>query len=233
MGLSATFVFYLLFGAGVSTAVYLADRKQGGGGLAFRVSTALLFWPVYLPILLDRPDRQTDRESDPPDAPPTDDMAVTIAQVDRELDAALGSLDGWAEEALSREFIRMNELRAAWNVQADRIRELDIVLSQTELAVAHSPPSGAPGHERWQRSQQNVERLRRLRRQMYDDLMGMLAWVRELITMIHLARFTGAPASRAAELVSQIAASVEGLSEVSHWHEELPDAAPVSSSLST
>jgi len=46
-----------------------------------------------------------------------------------------------------------------------------------------------------------------------------LAWVRELVSMIHLAKFTGAPASRAEEIVAQIAAAVEGLSEV-NWQEE-------------
>jgi hypothetical protein len=39
--------------------------------------------------------------------------------------------------------------------------------------------------------------------------------------MIHLARFTGAPASRASELVAQIAAAVEGLSAVT-WQDEPP-----------
>jgi hypothetical protein len=37
--------------------------------------------------------------------------------------------------------------------------------------------------------------------------------------MIHLAKFTGAPASRAEELVAQIAAAVEGLSDLT-WREE-------------
>jgi hypothetical protein len=43
--------------------------------------------------------------------------------------------------------------------------------------------------------------------------------VRELVSMIHLAKFTGAPASRAEELVAQIAAAVEGLADVT-WREE-------------
>jgi hypothetical protein len=38
--------------------------------------------------------------------------------------------------------------------------------------------------------------------------------------MIHLAKFTGAPASRAEELVAQIAATVEGLSEVTQWNHQ-------------
>ena len=51
---------------------------------------------------------------------------------------------------------------------------------------------------------------------MYDELMATLAWVRELVTMIHLAKYTGAPASRAVELVRQIAAAVKGLSNGNH-----------------
>ena len=67
---------------------------------------------------------------------------------------------------------------------------------------------------------QNIERLRQVRQRAHEDLMGSLAWVRELVSMIHLAKFTGAPAARAEELVAQIAAAVEGLSEVT-WREEL------------
>ena len=52
--------------------------------------------------------------------------------------------------------------------------------------------------------------------------MGTLAWVRELVSMIHLAKFTGAPASRAEELVAQIAAAIEGISAVT-WQEAGPD----------
>ncbi len=35
--------------------------------------------------------------------------------------------------------------------------------------------------------------------------------------MIHLAKFSGAPAARAEELVGQIAAAIEGISEVTDW----------------
>jgi hypothetical protein len=89
-------------------------------------------------------------------------------------------------------------------------------------ALAALPVSSAVG-ERLRHSQharqQNLERLRQVRNRAYEDLMGTLAWVRELVSMIHLAKFTGAPASRAEELVAQIAASVEGLTELS-WQDE-------------
>ena len=67
---------------------------------------------------------------------------------------------------------------------------------------------------------ENIARLRAVRGRLHDDLLNTLSWVRELVTMIHLAKYTGAPASRAEELVVQIATSVEGLSEVATWQDE-------------
>ena len=52
--------------------------------------------------------------------------------------------------------------------------------------------------------------------------MGTLAWVRELVSMIHVAKFTGAPAARAQKLLTRVAAAVEALSEVKRG--ELADA---------
>jgi hypothetical protein len=144
------------------------------------------------------------------------------------LDAALGSLDGWAEEALADEDRRLLELRGAWRLQADRIRQLDGLLaaSRSEAADPLAPDTSglsASATDRRIRSDhariENMRRLQELRGRLLDDLLGTLAWVRELVTMIHLAKFSGAPASRAEELVSQIAAAVEGLSEASSWTE--------------
>jgi hypothetical protein len=160
-------------------------------------------------------------------------MATAIAQVDAELLAALNSLDGWAEDVLAREKGRFQELRAAWTAQAARIREMDRVLAVPEYAdvpglgkdsaAGPKTPSEGAAAERLRSSRQacrkNFDRLRQVRKRTYEDLMATLAWVRELVSMIHLAKFTGAPAARAEELVAQIAAAVEGLSEVT-WQEE-------------
>jgi hypothetical protein len=79
-------------------------------------------------------------------------------------------------------------------------------------------PPGPQADDRCHRSEQtrraNLARLRQIRRRAYEDLMSTLAWVRELVSMIQLAKFTGAPASRASELVAQIAAAVEGISAI-------------------
>jgi hypothetical protein len=226
MTFTTSILFYLLIGSCVSVAVYLEGEQRARGERLFRIVTALGFWPLYLPLLLERHGRASENDQLTPASPATDSLAQAIQQVESELDAALGSLDGWAEEALADEDRRLHELRGAWRFQADRIRQLDGLLaaSRTEGAnplAADVSGLSASATDRRLRSDharaENIRRLQELRGRLLDDLLGTLAWVRELVTMIHLAKFSGAPASRAEELVSQIAAAVEGLSEASTW----------------
>jgi hypothetical protein len=213
-----------MIGISVACAVYFSDRAGTRAERCFRLLTAVPFWPLYVPLVLR-----------PVSALPTtsrveslDEMAVTIAQVDGELKTALGSLGGWAEGVLVREKDRLGELRSAWTAQAQRIREMDKLLAGPEDPA---PPNDGETNQRILQSEharhRNRERFQRLRKRAYDDLMGTLAWVRELVSMIYLAKFTGAPASRAEDLVAQIAAAVEGLSEIT-WQDadglaHLPD----------
>jgi len=240
MGIPETLVFYTIFGLATAVAAQVNDRHRPWAERVFRVVSAVLFWPVYVPILLGPRDTAAAVPGMPGavETPePTDEMALAIAQVETELDRALTSLDGWAEEALARETVRLDELKGAWKSQAARIRELDRLLARPEFhtqsatepkadaSTAASADRGSPrAGDRLRQSEQarqgHLNRLREVRRQAHDDLLATLAWVRELVTMIHLAKFTGAPASRAEELVAQIAAAVEGLSEVTAWSEE-------------
>ena len=224
MSFTVSCVFYLLIGGGVGTALFLDDKPLGLGERIFRSVSGILFWPLYLPVLLQGNETRNSNDSlDQPKPVPQDELGIAIAQVERELEAALGSLDGWAEIALSDASERIGELRAAWSSQAERIRELDQLLARPEFLTEPgigdefvSPRSNGSETSR----RENIARLHQVRRQMHEDLMGTLAWVRELVTMIHLAKFTGAPASRAEELIAQIAASVEGLTEVTGWNQD-------------
>jgi hypothetical protein len=220
-------LLYLLVGAGVAVALYVTDRHSRAGERLFIVTTALVLWPIFLPILLARQPAPLSAAPEPRRA--KDEMDKAIDRVDADLSKALASLEGWAGGALAGEAQRIHELRHAWSALADRIREMDRLLCSTESTAEPDVTScvgpdvlSSAVQERLQRSvevrRQNLERLRGVRRRAYEDLMGTLAWVRELVSMIHLAKFTGAPAARAQELVAQIAAAVEGLSEVS-WEE--------------
>lgn len=223
MGLSQTTLFYLVIGAAVAVAVWLRNDRRSLTGELFQSLLVLAFWPMYLPVLLTQTDESRETPlSHRPSPTPRDDISAAIAQVETELASAVSSLDGWAENLLLDEETRFSELRAAWRVQAERIRELDRLLAKPEFAI--SEPATTSASTRLSQSEQtrreNIDRLRLVRRRLHDDLMGTLAWVRELVTMIHLAKFTGAPPSRAEELVAQIAAAVEGMSEVSGWKDE-------------
>jgi hypothetical protein len=231
MGFTETLVFYVLVGAAVAVAVFLTSDRRRLPYSGFLSLSAIFFWPLYLPLLLSArsaPRIALERRSEPQ----PDEMAAAIAQVEMELDAALSSLDGWAEDALAGEEGRIAELRHALAAQAARIREMDGLLARTEssrVEAYQEPGSDVPfAHnalDRCNKSQQaraqNLARLAQVRRQAHADLMATLAWIRELVSMIHLAKFTGAPASRAEELVAQIAAAVEGISAVT-WQESEP-----------
>lgn len=244
MGLTESLVFYAVIGVAVAAAVWLTGEPAGRGQRIFQTLSSVLFWPLYVPVLLAHPSGVGARPPAP--RPPADEMAKAIAQVELELDTALSSLDGWAENVLAREKDRLSELRSALAAEAHRIREMDQLIAhaapgeQPDCAAApslngdgsHREMCGDASDDRRRQSEQarrkNIARLREVRRQASVGLLGTLAWVRELVSMIHLAKFTGAPAARAEELVAQIAAAVEGISAVT-WQEE---AAPADQRLS-
>jgi|GEM_PF-1061457 len=241
---SVTVCFYSMIGIGVAVALWLSADAVTGTQRLFRTLTAPFFWPLYIPTLLAT--RSSETCSIAVNTIETslgqrrDNMAVTIAQVEAELDQALRSLDDWAEDVLAGEQERLTELRMAWRQQAQHIRELDQLLKRAPtdmpLSAITSPDpnqavtAGTSGElseqdtryqsqiERCERTRhENVLKLRQVRRELYDELMATLAWVRELVSMIHLAKYTGEPASRAVELVQQIAAAIEGVSEANHY----------------
>jgi hypothetical protein len=227
MTFAATMIFYHLIGFGVATAVFLSDSPQGRLLPVFRLVTAVVFWPLYVPILLSGSRPLAHPEVAPPQSD-RDAMFQAISQVEAELETALASLDGWVEDVLAHEAGRFHELSTAWRASAERIREMDRLLAKTEPADRPVAPivRGEGASDRYRHSEQtrraNLARLRGVRNQAFEDLMGTLGWVRELVSMIHLAKFTGAPASRAEELVAQIAAAIEGISAVT-WQEREPE----------
>ena len=52
MGFGVTMIFYLAIGAGVAAAAFLAEERRSPAGRGFRAATAVVFWPLFLPILL-------------------------------------------------------------------------------------------------------------------------------------------------------------------------------------
>lgn len=229
MNLTTTLLFYVLFGSAVAVAVYVTHDACGRVQRWYLVTSAVLFWPFYLPSLLQRPAGDAvdstvvaANEDSAAGAVVSDVMSASIGQVETELDLALTSLAGWSDDVLQREQHRFDELRLAWRAQAEKIRDLDLVLDRLDSMDVVDTSVAVPGDRiasSLRARQANIARLRALRDRLQADLMDTLAWVRELVTMIHLAKYTGAPASRAEDLVMQIATSIEGLAEVATWRE--------------
>jgi hypothetical protein len=230
MLLVETAIFYVLLGAAVAAAVYIRGGASPPVVVGLQMAGACLFWPLFVPMLLSGSADESAPRTKPAEVERVhqDSLAAAIAQVETELDAALEGLDGWAEDVLNSEQHRLEELRIAWKAQADRIRQIDQLLAEPSartdsLAEVAADVESARQSEKIRRD--NIRQLSTLRNRMHADLVGTLAWVRELVTMIHLAKFSGAPAARAEELVAQIAAAVQGLSEVSSWREQERDTA--------
>lgn len=226
MNFYESLVYYLVAGGAVALAYGLQDRRPGLARRSMALAAACTFWPLYLPLVLS-----ARNDSSPSDAQPaqrvSDELTLAIVQVERELDSALTGLDGWAEGVLEQKNARLGELRAALAAQAQRIRDMEALVAREQTPAAESRwpagPESVGTNSRFSRSQQareeNMARLEALCRQSRCDLLATLAWIRELVSMIHLARFTGAPAARAEELVAQIAAAVESISALSHGSE--------------
>jgi hypothetical protein len=105
-------------------------------------------------------------------------------------------------------------LREAWAAQAERLREMDRLLARPEYAGAEKEdgPGATPRlRQTLAARQQNLQLLRQLRQQIEADLLASLVGVRELVSRIHLARFTDAPASQAERLLAEIAGAVDSL----------------------
>lgn len=224
MNAGITLCFYLVVGAGIAVPLWVGDKNATQFGRLFRAFTGLLFWPMYIPVLLDSGSSNSQFDeglqgASDPQRPPLDEMAAAIAQVESELETVLHSITDWAEPSLSTDADLFADLRSAWRQQAERVRELDGILSATtadaaiqissELEADSSPAGRILTIER--NRAENLTKMYHIRQKWHDDLMATLAWVRQLVTMIHLARYTGAPSSRAVELVQQIANAVAGV----------------------
>jgi len=230
MNFTVTSIFYLLVGCGVAVAILLKDSRRVGFGNIGQALAAVFFWPFFIPLLLESTATTIEPIGWNNSYTSNDALAQAIAQVETELNGALSSLDGWSDAVLVPEQGRFDELRSAWRSQAERIRELDRLLSDPAFQDISDESKRDEHLSRSEHARRdNIARLKTIREQLRSDLFGTIAWVRELVTMIHLARYTGAPATRAEELVRQIATAVEGLSEVSAWR-DAEVGAPVSCS---
>jgi hypothetical protein len=212
-----TLVLYLIAGVAVAVAVYLSgDDQRPSQGLPSLI-LAVPLWPFFVPILLAG--RSTPHGQSSPQSKRTagDPLSASIDQVQTELDVALKTLGGWAPDVAEKHVGSVGLCGEAWATRYGDLEEMDRILSTLEASLpsAYStnitPDSSHLSRDpadlvkpRQEARRHNIQTLRELRGRAYEQLVDSLLRVRELISTIHLLRFTGASASRADELVCAI-----------------------------
>ncbi|MCH7729360.1 MAG: hypothetical protein IH991_23215 [Planctomycetes bacterium] len=215
MGFAETLIFYTVIGIGVAVALLAVEADRTAAQRMFMAATAILFWPVYVPVLLGggRSSPTQSRES-----PANDKVSQLVDQVQQELDEAVYRFDGWDDDSLANQRERISELKAAWRAQADRIREIDGLLSQLKNwnrdgIVPEEVNNRVSESEQARRD--NLERIQEVRRAAYEELMSSLACAREVASIVCLARVTDASALRADQIACQLAAAARNLTKES------------------
>jgi hypothetical protein len=224
MSLGEAIAIYIVLGAAVAIGVWMGRVSAGPVARSLEAIGALAFWPFWLPLLLAAGGRGrgaiVEWGGDGDDSHDADDaLSAAIDDVERELHAAARSLAGWAGELFALEHGRLAELRRAWREQAASIRDMDRILARAGVGPSPAPSTGgacgdddgAPWARHEDARRRNLLALERARDRARHELLGSLAWVRELVSMLYLARHTGAPPARARELVTQIATAVESI----------------------
>ena len=208
--------------ATVAVAVFLRGRGSGRIVLGLQMAAACLFWPLFVPVLLAPVEGEEAKREESPRAviEKQDSLAAAIQQVETELDLALDGLDGWAEDVLNSEQHRLEELRLAWKAQADRIRQIDVLLAEPSARLGLVGRRGSRSRQCPTKRKDSAGEHSAAVDATKPDVRrsgwhaGLGAGVSNDDSLSQIQRCTG---TRAEELVAQIAAAVQGLSEASSW----------------
>lgn len=228
MGVLETAVLYLLLGAVVAVAMGL---RHGVGGAAgwLRIPAWALCWPLFAPLLLGEATRAGDdpatgpRPAGVPDAPPAGPHP-RLADAQRQLLAALGRLEGLAEEVLAPEVARVHHLTASLEAMARRFEEMDALLStpafdpeRIDGAIAELEGRGVAANDARRQSlaarRRNIERLDNLKDATAEAFERALLQMEEMGAQVAVLRFAEPEGDEVVERIRELAARIEGASE--------------------
>jgi hypothetical protein len=216
MGIAGTCVIYLVVGGVVAAAMTLREtpspsRLHHGAPLAWA-----LFWPLFAPALLARPER--------PLAEDKTKYGARLREAEHHLAKALSELPAGSGGALAPEVDRVRGLTASLESMARRCSEMEASLSspaldpsvvQKELddLVARGSLSDDPRIESLRSRLRNIERLHGLHASAAGSLERAILKVEEMSTQVLLLRFAESSEADVVEMIKEIAENVEEISE--------------------
>jgi hypothetical protein len=224
MGFHETAVLYGLIGLAVSASLGL---QRGAAPLVRRIGLHALWtllWPFFAPVLFGGAVHDPDRGAAARGAGQRAARDPRLQAAQQRLLQALGGLDGVAREVLEREAGRVQKLAGSLGAMEQRLHEMDALLASPEFdparaeaalqeMCARGPAQDDPRLESLRARRRNIEQLRALRERAAQDLERALLKMEEMASQILLLRYTNRPETELVELVREIAAAVEGLSE--------------------
>lgn len=218
MHLLETLVVYLLVGAVVAGAIQLGDASTSPTNLPLHV----VCWPLFAAVLV-APEASTEPPATDRDALPTGDRDhPDIRRAERKLVDALDRLDGPAEDALEASRQRIRRLVDSLATMQSRLDEMDDMLGRKEfdeeaarraLEEARQQDASSDRIASAERRLEHVRQLQTMRADLADDLQAALAKVDEIAAQIALLQFADQPARDVSDLIEEIAAAVDGVSE--------------------
>ncbi|MFU8804921.1 MAG: hypothetical protein ACNA8W_13995 [Bradymonadaceae bacterium] len=226
MGIIETTIIYGIVGAVLAAGLAIASP---GTPLAARfglffVHSAL--WPFFAPTLLGRATQGP--QSEPGHSPPEHDSSALdprIHAAEARLITALSSLDGIAEEVLAPQMESVRNLSRSLARMDTRQAEMDELLTSPEfdrdeaenaLRALLDNPQITPDDSRIESIEarlRNIERLHTMRERAQRDIERAILKMEEMNSQILLFRFADKPENEMAELIGDISATVDGLSE--------------------
>ncbi len=207
MGVLETGILYLVLGAVCATAILL-------GGIRSPVLFVLhlLFWPFFAPTLLS------------PSPSPRHGPLPGVRGAEGRLLDALARLDGVAEEVLSPEIARIEQLAHTLDGVEGRLQEMDALLGTAEFDEARAAAlledlqgrglaNDDPRVQSVLARGRNIDRLRKMRDTAREDLEGAALKMEEMTAQVRLLGLVDRPEGQVIELIREVAATVEGVSE--------------------
>ena len=221
MGTTETSIFYGIIGVVVAAAMWLSGTSKNGLARAGLFGVHAVLWPFFAPILLGRAVSGAEGDQRALEATSRDPR---LCQAEEQLWAALSSLDGIAEDVLGPDMARVKSLTGSLEQMSHRLAEMDELLKSPEFderrvraALEEMDTQRQAGDSARASSirarLRNIERLEQMRRGLSADFERAILKIEEISSQISLLRFADHPEQEVGELIQDIAATVEGLSE--------------------
>jgi hypothetical protein len=222
MHIAGTFLLYALVGVCIATALVLRESSAGAARKVASFLGAALFWPIFAPLMWSSPAAPAAPSARKPQ--PQSALSPRIRAAEEQLLAALGKVDGVAEDILAPEVARVRSVTGQLASMESRVAEMDALLASPEFnalgaqkaledLAARGVPEVDPRMQSVRSRLRNIDRLKSMRARTCEDLERVVLKIEEMSSQLQLLKFAGRPDAEVVALIKDIAECVEDVTE--------------------